>query len=93
MTFRFNNAYIGSSSTVVGPYEKSGPLSNYFDKRYNDLSFGCNTWEQAEINLIKKTYSYFKTKPDLFISGDLLNQIIASTYSGPTLYSEVFSSY
>ena len=62
MTFKFNNVYIGSSSTVVGPYEKSGPLSNYYDKRYNDLSFGCKTWEQAEIKMIRNSINILLRK-------------------------------
>ena len=81
MTFKFNNSYINETYTVTGPYEKNGPLFKYFDYSFDNLYCDSKTWEQAEINLIKKTFSYFKTKPDLFISGDLLNQIIASTYS------------
>ncbi len=81
MTFKFNNSFINETYTVTGPYEKKGPLSKYFDYSFDDLYCGAKTWEQAEINLIKKTFSFFKTKPNLFISGDLLNQIIASTYS------------
>ena len=81
MTFKFNNSYIYETHTVTGPYEKKGPLSKYFDYSFDNLYCGAKTWEQSEINLIKKAYSFFKIKPDLFISGDLLNQIIASTYS------------
>ena len=81
MTFKFNNSYINEVYTVTGPYEKKGPLSKYFTYSFDNLYCNSKTWEQAEISLIKKAYSYFKTKPDLFISGDLLNQIIASSYS------------
>ena len=81
MTFKFNNSYINETYTVTGPYEKKGPLSKYFDYSFDNLYCGAKTWEQAEINIIKKTYSFLKNKPNLFISGDLLNQIIASTYS------------
>ena len=81
MTFKFNNVYLNEAYTVTGPYEDKGPLSKYFTYSYNNLYCEAKTWEQAEINLIKKTYSYFDNKPDLIISGDLLNQITASTYS------------
>ncbi len=81
MTFKFDNSYISEYYTVTGPYEKKGPLSKYFSYSFDNLYCGAKTWEQAEINLVKKAYSFFKTHPDLFISGDLLNQIIASTYS------------
>lgn len=81
MTFKFSNSFINEFYTVTGPYEKKGPLSKYFTYSFDSLYCNSKTWEQAEISLIKKTYSFFKTKPDLFISGDLLNQIIASSYS------------
>ena len=40
MTFKYNNVYINSVSTVVGPYEAKGPLSDGFDKKYKDFYFG-----------------------------------------------------
>ena len=39
MTFKYKNVYINETGTVVGPYEKEGPLVNYFDKSYNDFYF------------------------------------------------------
>ena len=39
MTFKYKNVYINDASTVVGRYEKNGPLSSYFDKSYNDFYF------------------------------------------------------
>ncbi len=53
MTFYFKNTYIDECSTVCGPYEKSGPLRRYFDKSYKDLYFGEDSWEKAEIKLVK----------------------------------------
>ena len=86
MTIRFNNVYIGDSVTVVGPYEKKGPLSSYFDKRYSDLSFGCDTWEKAETKMIKSSINILlrkikNNKIDLLVSSDLSNQLIASNYA------------
>lgn len=86
MTIKFNNVYIGESCTVVGPYEKSGPLSNYFDKTYNSLSFGCDTWEKAETKMIKNCINILLRKIknnhiDLLVSSDLSNQLIASNYA------------
>ena len=34
MTFKFNNSYINEVYTLTGPYEKKGPLSNYFTYFY-----------------------------------------------------------
>lgn len=87
MTFYFKNTYIDECSTVCGPYEKSGPLRRYFDKSYKDLYFGEDSWEKAEIKLVKdalvmilKKSGYKKEEIDLVIGGDLLNQISASCY-------------
>ena len=30
MTFKFNNVYVNNTATVVGPYEKKGPLGHKF---------------------------------------------------------------
>lgn len=87
MTFKYNNVYVKDSTTVAGPYEKKGPLKDYFDKTYDDLYFGEDSWEKAEIKLVKdsmnlllKKTSFTKDDIDLVIGGDLLNQISASTY-------------
>lgn len=87
MTFSFQNVYIEETSTVCGPYEKRGPLRRYFDKTYSDLYFGEDSWEKAEIKSVRDAYSmilkksgYKKEEIDLVIGGDLLNQIVASTY-------------
>ena len=87
MTFIFDSVYIDECSTVCGPYERRGPLRRYFDKTYNDLDMGEDSWELAEIRLVKDALSmilkksgYKKEDIDLVIGGDLLNQITASTY-------------
>lgn len=87
MTFNYKNVYIKDTATVVGPYEKNGPLKKYFDKTYNDLYFGEKSFEKAEIKLIKdalvllmKKTGLRKEEIELTIGGDLLNQITASTY-------------
>ena len=87
MTFHFKDVYIDETSTVCGPYEKEGPLRRYFDKYYDDLSFGEDSWEKSEIRLVKDAIDILfrkmeisKEKVDVVIGGDLLNQITASTY-------------
>ena len=87
MTFNYNNVYIKDTATVVGPYEKNGPLKKYFDKTYDELYFGEKSVEKAEIKLVKdslvmlmKKTGYKKDEIGLTIGGDLLNQITASTY-------------
>lgn len=87
MTFKYNDIYINNTSTVTGPMESNGPLSKFFDKSYNDYYMGLKTWEQAEIKLMQESIdlvlekeNVVKTDIDLFIAGDLNNQIIASNY-------------
>jgi stage V sporulation protein AD len=92
MTIKFNNVYINASSTITGPYEANGPLSKYFDRSYDDLYMGAKTWEQAEIKMLGdsidvllKKAKLLKSDIDLFISGDLLNQLVSSNYTASYL--------
>ena len=89
MTFKYNNVYILDAVTITGPYEKKGPLGNFFDKSYKEFYFGTNSWEEAESKLIEESVNMLvnrvSTKPELLISGDLLNQIVASNYAASKL--------
>ena len=92
MTFKYKNVYINETGTVVGPLEKKGPLNHYFDKSHDEFYLGTKTWEQAETKLIEEAVDITLSKlgknrfdMDLFVSGDLLNQIVASNYAASTL--------
>jgi len=87
MTFYYDRVYLQDTVTIGGPYEKKGPLSQYFDKSYSDFYCGEKSFEKAEIKLVKEALSLLLRKThsskesiDLVIGGDLLNQITASTY-------------
>ena len=88
MTIKYNNVYIKDTYTICGNYENDGPLSKYFDKKYEkDLYFGEKSWEKAEVHLLKEVNQNIIKKNklkeediDLLISGDLQNQIAASDY-------------
>lgn len=88
MTIKYKNVYVEDVYTICGPYENDGPLSKYFDKRYEkDLYFGEKSWEKAEVHLLKEANKSLLDKNnlseddiDLLISGDLQNQIAASDY-------------
>jgi len=85
--FRSKPAIIGSYS-IVGPKEGKGPFGKYFDYVMEDDSFGEKTYEKAERKMeehvikgaIKKS-GVGADKIGLILSGDLLNQIISSSYS------------
>ncbi len=92
MTNKYNNVYLNLVSTVVGPYEHSGPLSKRFDRFYEDMYMNEKTFENAEIHLMKESIDILKDKMgkknkniDLFIAGDLQNQITSSCYSALNL--------
>lgn len=92
MTFKYKNVYIGETSTIAGPYEEKGPLGKYFDHSISDFYIDTKTWEQAESRLIENSVNLLlgkikKTSEDIdvFISGDLLNQITASSYAASKL--------
>lgn len=102
MTFKYNNVYINEVSTITGPYEKKGPLGKYFDKSYDEFYFGEKTWEEAESHILKDSVELVLKKAnksikdiDLFISGDLLNQITSSSFAAKDLkipYLGIFSA-
>lgn len=87
MTFKFNDVYIENTATVVGPYEKNGPLGDKFDKCYDDFYCGEKVFEDAEVKLLEESIDILLRKTrkrykeiDLIIGGDLLNQITATSY-------------
>lgn len=88
MTTKYNNVYINYVSTVVGPFEHEGPLSRRFDRHFKDLYMGENTFESAEIHLMKESIDILLDKANkknkdinLLIAGDLQNQITSACYS------------
>ena len=100
MTFKYNNVYLNNTVTISGPYENQGPLSKYYDKSYDDFYFGMKTWEQAEskmleesVDLLLKKINKTRFDIDLLISGDLLNQIVATNYAARNLAIPLIGIY
>ena len=92
MTLKYNNVYLNNTSTISGPYEAKGPFNKFYDKSYDDLYFGLKTWEQAESKIIVESVDLLLNKInkekkdiDLHISGDLLNQIVATNYASASI--------
>ncbi|MDO5568788.1 MAG: stage V sporulation protein AD [bacterium] len=89
MTHKYKNVYIKDAFTIAGPYESDGPLSKYFDVKYQkDLYFGEKSWEKAEIKLMKESIEKImkrndlsENEIDLLIAGDLQNQLAVSDYA------------
>ncbi len=83
-----NKPSIISTSTIAGPKEKEGNLGKYIEKCVADDTLGEKTYEKAECKMltyvIKQAAENAKldiSDADLLISGDLLNQIISSSFS------------
>ena len=62
MTFKYDNVYLENASTIAGPYEKKGPLSNTFDKTFGDLYYGQKSWEMAETKVLEDSISILLEK-------------------------------
>jgi len=83
-----NKPTIISTSSVGGPKECSGSIGKFFETKLDDDMFGEKTFEKAEtkmlftaINGAIKNSHKSENEIDTIIAGDLLNQIIASTFS------------
>lgn len=88
MTNKYENVYINDVATTVGPYEHEGPLAKRFDRSYSDFYAFCDSLEMAEVTLMKESITILleklklkKDDLDLFIAGDLQNQITSSCYT------------
>jgi stage V sporulation protein AD len=80
------------SSAVVGPEEGEGPLVSDFDFIYDSLEMGEKTWEKAERVLFEKAANLAlinagveKEDLEFFVGGDLMNQIISSSFAARKL--------
>lgn len=72
---------------VGGKKEGEGPLGTLFDEIVEDPMLGQNTWEEAESTLIERVVELLLQKSKIskediryILSGDLLGQLIASSF-------------
>lgn len=88
-TLKFENVKpkIVSYASVVGSFEKEGPLGEFFDEVFDESFLQKGSWEDAESELqsvssgiaIKKS-GLENEEIDFIFAGDLLNQCISSTF-------------
>ncbi len=83
-----NKPIIISGASVAGPKESNGSIAKFIDTRLTDDMFGEKTFEKAESKILYKAIDNSIKKTELglndinaIIAGDLLNQIIASTFA------------
>ncbi|MCL0081418.1 stage V sporulation protein AD [Peptococcaceae bacterium] len=92
-TWVFNNKpAILSAAAIGGPMEAQGPLAAYFDALHGDLWLGQDSFEKAEKKILEEACEMAIKKAGLqkkdiqfFLSGDLMNQIISSSFVARTL--------
>ncbi len=87
-----NNVFVLSGYSIVGPLEGTGPLKDYFDYILKDDTLKEKTFEKSERKLLENIIvgsidkAGLKIKDiDFFFGGDLLNQIVSSTYTARDL--------
>ncbi len=88
-TWLFEQApVIEAAATVVGPDEGAGPLRGDFDIVHEDLYVGEKSWESAERKMLEQAAMLAVQKAgvamedvNLFVGGDLMNQIVSSTFA------------
>lgn len=86
LVFRQFPNIIGAAS-VVGTKEGQGPMGKWFDKKLTDDIYGEKTWEKAESKMLREcvlmALQNAGKKPDdldALLSGDLINQLMSSSF-------------
>lgn len=92
--------YIVGRASIVGKKEGEGPLGDKFDIVCEDPMFGQESWELAESTMQKKAAQAALEKAGLSASqlryifaGDLLGQLIATSFGLETLEVPLFGLY
>lgn len=95
-----NKPTILSAAAVGGPFEAKGPLAEDFDILYGDLWLGQDSYEKAEKKMLEEACEIAIKKAGLqkqdiqfFLSGDLMNQIISSSFTARTLAAPYLGLY
>ncbi|MGN0771736.1 MAG: stage V sporulation protein AD [Christensenellales bacterium] len=80
--------YIDSVASIAGSYEAKGNLREFIDYIIEDDMWGCKTHEMAEIKMQKTNIKNCLDKAgltqhdvDCIVGGDLINQIVPTTFS------------
>lgn len=95
-----NGCYIIGKSSLVGNKEKNGAFGNYFDCVIQDDKMGELTFEKGERKMLSeinnnaiKDANLTANDIDLYLGGDLMNQITASNYSAEELQTPFVGIY
>ena len=83
-----NDVYIADTYTIAGPLEGDGNYGEYYDLVLEDDLWECKSHEKTEIKMHKEAISLLlehsklqENEIDALFGGDLLNQIITTSFS------------
>jgi stage V sporulation protein AD len=83
---------ISASAVVGGPFEAKGPLAEDFDILHEDIWLGQDSFEKAERKYLEhacdkaiQKAGIKKEDINFFLCGDLMNQIITSSFAARSL--------
>jgi stage V sporulation protein AD len=92
--------YIIGRGNVVGKKESEGPLAAYFDESLTDDMYGEKSWEKAESKMLQTAMSKACTRAqlskeniDVMLSGDLVNQIMSSSFTARNMHIPFLGLY
>ncbi|WP_028988135.1 stage V sporulation protein AD [Thermicanus aegyptius] len=87
-----NRPVLLASAAVGGPFEAQGPLAQDFDRLHEDFWLGQDSYEKAEKKFLEEASEIAvekaemkKEEIDFFLAGDLMNQIVTSSFAARTL--------
>jgi len=100
-TVKFQNRpYITGRGTVVGQKEGQGPLAKDFDIILKDDMYGEKSWEKAESKMLKEAMfkaidraGLAKEDIDVMLSGDLINQLMSSSFAARDMHIPFLGLY
>ena len=91
---------IRGRGTVVGQKEGEGPLAKNFDIILDDDMYGEKSWEKAESKMLKEAMMKAVNRAgitekdiDVMLSGDLLNQLMSSSFMARDLHIPFLGLY
>lgn len=87
-------------SSIAGKKESEGPLGSFFDEIEEDPMFGGDNWEDAESRMQKRAAELAISKAGIqkeavryLVAGDLLGQLIATSFGIMDLKIPMFGVY
>lgn len=95
-----SGAWIRGRGTAVGKKEGAGPLGDCFDIVLEDDIYGEKSWEKAESKMLKEAMmkavqraGLEKEDIDVMLSGDLLNQLMSSSFMARDMHIPFLGLY